>query len=109
MLVAAMNPCPCGYAATRTHSCTCQPFQVQRYLQRISGPLLDRIDIHIEVPRLQHEELLGRPQGEPSAMIRERVVEARQLQQERFARAAAAVCERGDGGGRSASSARGRT
>jgi hypothetical protein len=58
---------------------------VQRCLQRISGPLLDRIDIHIDVPRLQHEELLGRPQGEPSAVIRERVVKARQIQQERFA------------------------
>jgi hypothetical protein len=57
---------------------------VQRYLQRISGPLLDRTDIHIEVPRLQQEELLGRPQGEPSAVIRERVIQARKLQQERF-------------------------
>jgi magnesium chelatase family protein len=83
-LVSAMNPCPCGYAGDSTHTCTCQPFQVQRYLQRISGPLLDRIDIHIEVPRLQHEELLGRPQGEPSAVIRERVVKARQIQQQRF-------------------------
>jgi magnesium chelatase family protein len=83
-LVAAMNPCPCGYATDGTHSCSCQPFQVQRYLQRISGPLLDRIDIHIEVPRLQHEELLGRPQGEPSTVIRERVVQARAIQQERF-------------------------
>jgi magnesium chelatase family protein len=83
-LVAAMNPCPCGYASDSTHACSCQPFQVQRYLQRISGPLLDRIDIHIEVPRLQQEELLGRPQGEPSAVIRERVIQARKLQQERF-------------------------
>jgi magnesium chelatase family protein len=83
-LVAAMNPCPCGYATDGTHACSCQPFQVQRYLQRISGPLLDRIDIHIEVPRLQHDELLGRPQGEPSAAIRERVLAARAIQQERF-------------------------
>src|SRR6185437_14820417 len=82
-LVAAMNPCPCGYNGDTTHPCTCQPFQVQRYLQRISGPLLDRIDIHIEVPRLQHEELLGRPQGEPSAAIREEVVKARHIQQAR--------------------------
>src|SRR2546423_8435693 len=81
-----MNLYPCGYATDNTHSRTCQPFQVQRYLQRISGPLLDRIDIHIEVPRLQHEELLGRPQGELSAVIRERVVKARQMQQERFAK-----------------------
>jgi magnesium chelatase family protein len=85
-LVAAMNPCPCGYATDSTHSCTCQAFQVQRYLQRISGPLLDRIDIHIEVPRLQHEELLGRPQGELSTTIRQRVVKARQMQQARFAK-----------------------
>jgi len=83
-LVSAMNPCPCGYAGDNTHACSCQPFQVQRYLQRISGPLLDRIDIHIEVPRLQHDELLGRPQGEPSAVIRERVVRARAMQAERF-------------------------
>ena len=83
-LVGAMNPCPCGYASDATHACTCQQYQVQRYLQRISGPLLDRIDIHIEVPRLQHDELLGRPQGETSATIRERVVNARALQAERF-------------------------
>jgi magnesium chelatase family protein len=80
------NPCPCGYATDTTLACSCQPFQVQRYHQRISGPLLDRIDIHIEVPRLQHEELLGRPQGEPSAVIRDRVMQARALQQERFAK-----------------------
>ena len=79
-----MNPCPSGYASDGTHACSCQPFQVQRYLQRISGPLLDRIDIHIEVPRLQQEELLGRPQGEPSAVIRARVIQARKIQQERF-------------------------
>jgi magnesium chelatase family protein len=81
-----MNGCPCGYSGDSTHSCTYQPFQIQRYLQRISGLMLDRIDIHIEVPRLQHEELLGRPQGEPSAMIRERVIQARAIQQERFAK-----------------------
>jgi magnesium chelatase family protein len=85
-LVAAMNPCPCGYATDNTHSCSCAVHQVQRYLQRISGPLLDRIDIHIEVPRLQHEELLGRPQGEPSTVIRARVMKARMVQQERFQR-----------------------
>src|SRR5437763_16868842 len=85
-LVAAMNPCPCGYATDGAHACSCQPFQVQRYLQRISGPLLDRIDIHIEVPRLQHEELLGRPQGEPSPVIRDRVMKARQIQPQRFAK-----------------------
>ena len=85
-LVAAMNPCPCGYNGDSAHACSCPPFQVQRYLQRISGPLLDRIDIHIEVPRLQHEELLGRPQGEASVVIRARVIQARQAQQARFAK-----------------------
>jgi magnesium chelatase family protein len=85
-LVAAMNPCPCGYATDTTHACSCAAHQIQRYLQRISGPLLDRIDIHIEVPRLQHEELLGRPQGEASTVIRARVIQARAVQQERFAK-----------------------
>src|SRR3989442_4058843 len=66
-LVAAMNPCPCGYATDTAHGCSCAAHQIQRYLQRISGPLLDRIDIHIEVPRLQHEELLVRPQCDASA------------------------------------------
>ena len=92
------DPCPCGYATDNTHSCSCPPHQIQRgdrppqrafgapRLQRISGPLLDRIDIHIEVPRLQHEELLGRPQGEPSTVIRARVMQARAVQQERFAK-----------------------
>ena len=80
------DSCPCGYSTDNTHSCSCPPHQIQRYLQRISGPLLDRIDIHIEVPRLQHEELLGRPQGEPSTVIRARVIQARALQQERFAK-----------------------
>jgi len=86
MLAAAMNPCPCGYATDPTKECSCTPLQIQRYLARISGPLLDRIDIHIDVPPVKHRELAGEPSGEPSAAIRERVRRARQLQQERFRR-----------------------
>lgn len=86
MLVAAMNPCPCGYHGDHARSCTCSQAQIKQYLQRISGPLLDRIDIHMEVPRLRHDELTHTgPHGEPSASIRERVVTARKLQAERFA------------------------
>jgi magnesium chelatase family protein len=86
MLAAAMNPCPCGYATDPTKECSCTPLQIQRYLARISGPLLDRIDIHIDVPPLKHRELSGDPSGEPSAEIRERVRRARQIQQDRFRR-----------------------
>jgi len=86
MLAAAMNPCPCGYATDPTKACSCTPLQIQRYLARISGPLLDRIDIHIDVPPLRHRELSGEPSGEPSTAIRERVCRARQIQQERFRR-----------------------
>jgi magnesium chelatase family protein len=86
MLAAAMNPCPCGYATDPTKECSCTPLQIQRYLARISGPLLDRIDIHVDVPPLKQRELTGEPLGEPSAAIRERVRHARALQQERFRR-----------------------
>ena len=86
MLAAAMNPCPCGYATDPVKECSCTPLQIQRYLARISGPLLDRIDIHIDVPPLKHRELGGEPSGESSAVIRERVQRARQIQQERFRR-----------------------
>jgi magnesium chelatase family protein len=86
MLAAAMNPCPCGYATDPTKECSCTPLQIQRYLARISGPLLDRIDIHIDVPPLKQRELSGDPSGEPSAAIRERVRRARQIQQDRFRR-----------------------
>jgi len=85
MMVAAMNPCPCGYYNDHVKPCTCSPHAIQRYLQRISGPLLDRIDIHIEVPRLRHYELTGQSSGEPSASIRQRVKNARDLQVARFA------------------------
>ena len=85
MLVAAMNPCPCGYYNDHTRACTCTPSMINRYLQRISGPLLDRIDIHIEVPRLKQDELMSRTAGEASSNIRQRVREARDIQHKRFA------------------------
>jgi magnesium chelatase family protein len=84
MLVAAMNPCPCGNYMDPVKTCVCLPHQVQRYWSRLSGPLLDRIDLHLEVPRLKKEELSSRPDGEPSSVIRERVARARNLQQARF-------------------------
>lgn len=85
MLVAAMNPCPCGYYNDPHHSCTCRPGQVQRYMSRISGPLLDRIDIQVEVVPVTVRELATAPAGEDSATIRARVVAARARQSERFA------------------------
>ncbi|MEN6520450.1 MAG: YifB family Mg chelatase-like AAA ATPase [Armatimonadota bacterium] len=84
MMVAAMNPCPCGFFGDHVKPCTCTPHVIQRYLQRISGPLLDRIDIHIEVPRLRHDELIGHGTGETSASIRARVSKAREQQLSRF-------------------------
>lgn len=84
MLVAAMNPCPCGYFGDALRACTCTPQQVQRYRSRLSGPLLDRIDIHVEAPPVPVKELLARPAGEPSAAIRARVQAARLIQSERF-------------------------
>jgi len=84
MLVAAMNPCPCGYFADPLRKCNCSPVQIHRYLLRISGPLLDRIDIHIEVPRVPHEDLMSRAEGEPSTRVRQRVMQARQRQTQRF-------------------------
>ncbi|HIE10457.1 MAG TPA: ATP-binding protein [Kiritimatiellae bacterium] len=85
MLVAAMNPCPCGYYGDPRRECRCTPHQIQKYRNRISGPLLDRIDIHVEVPAVSYRELSSLSAGEPSASIRERVVRARRLQEERFA------------------------
>ncbi len=84
MLIAAMNPCPCGFVGDQTHECNCSALMVQRYRSRISGPLLDRIDIHIEVPAVKYKELMDRRPGEPSAAIRERVDAARKLQLDRF-------------------------
>ena len=85
MLVAALNPCPCGYYMDATKSCTCSITKIRRYLQRISGPLLDRVDIQIEVPRLKRDELLTPANGEPSKALRERVRRAREVQAGRFA------------------------
>jgi magnesium chelatase family protein len=84
MLAAALNPCPCGYHGDPSHDCVCTPLQIQRYMGRISGPLLDRIDIHIEVPAVKFKELSGKPTGEPSKAVRERVNAARRVQLERF-------------------------
>jgi len=84
MLVASMNPCPCGYYNHPDRECECPPGDVQRYLARISGPLLDRIDIHIEVTPVPFQDLSQDEETEPSALIRERVVRARQIQQDRF-------------------------
>jgi magnesium chelatase family protein len=83
-LLAAMNPCPCGYHGDPEHACTCTDPMIQRYLSKLSGPLLDRIDIHLQVPRLTHAELLSVASGESSATIRERVTQARQRQLARF-------------------------
>ena len=73
MLIAAMNPCPCGYYGDPAHECSCSPSMVSRYQKRISGPLMDRIDIHVEVPRVDYDKLTDDRLGEPSAAIRERV------------------------------------
>ncbi|MEW6068799.1 MAG: YifB family Mg chelatase-like AAA ATPase [Nitrospirota bacterium] len=84
MLVAAMNPCPCGFWGDPKHQCTCTSGQIHRYRHRVSGPLLDRIDIHIEVPAVPYKELSNEYSGEKSEDIRERVVTARNIQLERF-------------------------
>ena len=84
MLVAAMNPCPCGHYADGSARCICHPGQVERYRSRISGPLLDRIDLHIEVPAVPAEDLQRRGAGEPSERVKERVVAAREVQLRRF-------------------------
>jgi magnesium chelatase family protein len=75
-LVAAMNPCPCGYSGHRTRACTCTPAAIARYQERLSGPLLDRIDLRVEVPSLAERELLDAPGGEPSATVATRVLRA---------------------------------
>lgn len=83
-LVAAMNPCPCGYLGDPGRECRCSPHQIEKYRQRISGPLLDRIDLHVDVPAVNYKELRTDTGGESSETIRERVEEARQIQLERF-------------------------
>jgi magnesium chelatase family protein len=84
MFVASMNPCPCGYYGDPTHQCACTPGQIQRYMNKISGPLLDRIDIHCEIQAVPFSELSKMQPGEPSAAIRDRVIAARKIQEERF-------------------------
>lgn len=89
MLVAAMNPCPCGYLGDESHACSCRPEQIARYRHRLSGPLLDRIDLHVEAPAVRYDDLLGGREETPrrwtSAGIRENVEAARMLQAQRFA------------------------
>jgi len=84
MLAAAMNPCPCGFYTDPHKECTCAPPQIQKYMAKISGPLLDRIDIHIEVPAVKYKELVSTGQSETSEVIRQRVINARKIQLKRF-------------------------
>ena len=84
MLVAAMNPCPCGYYGHPTRQCTCTQYAIDRYLQKVSGPLLDRIDLHVEVMPVGYDEISGEEKGEDSASIRARVVAAREVQNARY-------------------------
>ncbi len=84
ILVAALNPCPCGYRNDPRRQCRCNPFQIERYINRISGPLLDRIDIHIEVPPVDYTELSAAAPGTSSAEIRSKVLSAREIQNDRF-------------------------
>ena len=92
MLVAAMNPCACGYFGDPTRECRCSPGQIERYRNRISGPLLDRIDIHVEAPAVEYRELSSREAAESSASIRARVEQARCIQSERFATGRKTAC-----------------
>lgn len=84
MFVASMNPCPCGYYNDPTHRCVCSPGQIQRYMNKISGPLLDRIDIQCEITPVPFDDISRAQPGEPSSAIRERVISARHIQEERF-------------------------
>jgi magnesium chelatase family protein len=84
MLVCAMNPCPCGHYTDPTKQCSCMPFMIQKYLTKISGPLLDRIDLHIEVPAVRYRELASKESGETSKRIRQRISAAREVQTARF-------------------------
>jgi magnesium chelatase family protein len=84
MLIASMNPCPCGFYNHPEKECTCPPGAVQKYLNKISGPLLDRIDLHVEVTPVAFSELSNHAKGEPSESIRDRVIKAREIQAERY-------------------------
>lgn len=85
LLILAMNPCPCGYFGDPVKACTCTPTMILRYQSKLSGPLLDRIDIHVDVPRVEYDKLMSMERGESSASIRARVERARARQAERFA------------------------
>ncbi|MGQ9887805.1 MAG: YifB family Mg chelatase-like AAA ATPase [Aggregatilineales bacterium] len=84
LLVAAMNPCPCGFYGDPSRPCTCTPTAIKRYQARISGPLLDRIDIHLDVPRVNYDKLMAQERAEPSVSVRQRVEQARERQRQRF-------------------------
>jgi magnesium chelatase family protein len=84
MLVAAQNPCPCGYYGDPSHACSCSNTVITRYQKRISGPLMDRIDLHVDVPRVEYEKLASLQRSEPSADVRSRVTAAREKQRSRF-------------------------
>jgi magnesium chelatase family protein len=84
MLVAAMNPCPCGYFTDPRKACRCNTTKIQNYMNKISGPLLDRIDIHIEIPAIKYKELTDTKDAEPSSIVKARVEKARAIQRERF-------------------------
>ena len=84
MLIAAMNPCPCGYFGHPARACTCSQFAIDRYLQKISGPLLDRIDLHVEVMPVEYDDIAGSTDGECSADILKRVLAARAIQAKRY-------------------------
>lgn len=90
--LASMNPCPCGFYGDPTHHCVCTPGQIQRYMNKISGPLLDRIDIQCEISPLPFSDISNAQPGEPSAVIRERVIAARRIQEERFAQHQKVYC-----------------
>lgn len=92
MLVAAMNPCPCGYYGDTKRNCRCSDKQVERYRQKISGPLLDRIDLHVEAPAVEYKELSDTLPAESSAVIRERILKARTIQNHRFAKSRKTTC-----------------
>jgi magnesium chelatase family protein len=98
-----MNPCPCGYFNDKSRDCSCTPPMIQRYVSKVSGPLLDRIDIHIEVPAVQYKELRSGASAEGSAEIRDRVLAARERQHARFVRVGVAGEERTRPTGRNAS------
>jgi magnesium chelatase family protein len=92
ILCGSMNPCPCGYMTDPDHECRCRPNDIQRYHAKLSGPLLDRIDIHVEVPAVKYQQLTRGEPGEPTAAVRERVQRARDRQHARFADGNGVLC-----------------